>query len=70
MLTSILKLFALRPILSLAILGFPIILLVAVGLLTIMALKFLVFVVAPIVIIIWVIKKIFGKADSAPPTTL
>ena len=70
MLTSILKLFALRPILSLAILGFPIILLVAVGLLTIMALKFLVFVVAPIVIIIWVFKKIFGKNESSPPSSL
>lgn len=66
MLTSILKLFALRPILSLAILGFPIILLVAVGLLTIMALKFLVFVVAPIVIIIWVFRKVFGKGESTP----
>jgi hypothetical protein len=70
MLSSILKLFALRPILSLAILGFPIILLVAVGLLTIMALKFLVFVVAPIVIIVWVFKKIFGKPESSPPSTL
>ena len=70
MLTSILKLFALRPILSLAILGFPIILLVAVGLLTIMALKFLIFVVAPIVIIIWVFKKIFGKGEASPPSTL
>lgn len=69
MLTSILKLFALRPILSLAILGFPIILLVAVGLLTIMALKFLVFVVAPIVIIIWVFKKVFGKNEASPPST-
>lgn len=69
MLSSILKLFALRPILSLAILGFPIILLVAVGLLTIMALKFLVFVVAPIVIIVWVFRKVFGKSESSPPST-
>ena len=69
MLSSILKLFALRPILSLAILGFPLILLVAVGLFTIMAVKFLIFVVAPIVIIVWVFKKVFGKADS-PPSTL
>jgi hypothetical protein len=69
MLSSILKLFALRPILSLAILGFPIILLVAVGLLTIMALKFLIFVVAPIVIIVWLVRKIFGKSESSPPST-
>lgn len=70
MLSSILRLFALRPILSLAILGFPIILLVAVGLLTILALKFLVFVVAPIVIIIWVFRKVFRTNESSPPSTL
>lgn len=70
MLSSILKLFALRPILSLAILGFPIILLVAVGLFTIMAVKFLVFVVLPIVVIVWVFKKIFGRNESTPPSTL
>jgi hypothetical protein len=69
MLSAILRLFALRPILSLAILGFPIILLVAVGLLTIMALKFLIFVVAPIVIIVWLVRKVFGKSDSTPPST-
>lgn len=70
MLSAILRLFALRPILSLAILGFPIILLVAVGLLTIMALKLLIFVVAPIVIIIWLVRKVFGKGESSPPSTL
>lgn len=70
MLSSILKLFALRPILSLAILGFPIILLVAVGLFTIMAVKFLIFVVLPIVVIVWAFKKIFGKSESSPPSTL
>ena len=70
MLSSILKLFALRPILSLAILGFPIILLVAVGLLTIMALKFLIFVVVPVVVIVWVVKKIFGRNEGSSPSTL
>jgi hypothetical protein len=65
MLGNILKIIALRPILTLSILGLPIILLVAVGLLTIMALKFLIFVVAPIVIVIWVVRKIFGK-DEGP----
>ena len=70
MLSSILKLFTLRPILSLAILGFPIILLVAVGLFTIMAVKFLIFVVLPIVVIVWAFKKIFGKSESSPPSTL
>ena len=42
MLASILRLFALRPFLTMAIFGIPIIILVAVGLITIMALKFIV----------------------------
>ena len=67
MLGKILSVIALRPLLTLSILGLPIILLVAVGLLTIMALKFLIFVVAPIVIVIWVVRKIFGK-DEGPTT--
>jgi hypothetical protein len=65
MLAAILRWIALRPLFSLAILGFPVVLLVAVGLFTIMALKFLVFVVAPIVLIIWVVRKVF-KNNSGP----
>jgi hypothetical protein len=64
MLGSILRVIALRPLLSLAILGIPVVILIAVGLLTIMALKFLVFIVLPIVVIIWVFRKVFGKNDD------
>jgi len=64
MIGSILRLFVLRPFLTMAILGIPVIILIAVGLLTIMALKFLVFIVLPIVAIIWVFRKVFGK-DTA-----
>ena len=64
MLSSIARLFFLRPFLTMAILGIPIVILVAVGLLTIMVLKFVVFVVLPIVAVIWVVRKVFGK-DSA-----
>lgn len=60
MLSAILRLFAIRPLLSLAILGIPVILLIAVGLFTIMAVKFLIFVALPIVLIIWVLRKVFG----------
>ena len=69
MITAILRLFALRPLLSLAILGIPVILLIAVGLLTIMALKLLVFVVLPIVVVVWVVRKVFGPASDAGPST-
>ena len=64
MITAILRLFAIRPLLSLAILGIPVILLIAVGLLTIMALKLLVFVVLPIVVVVWVIRKVFRPAKD------
>lgn len=61
MLGSLVRLFVLRPFLTMAILGIPVVILIAVGLLTIMALKFLIFVVAPILLVIWVVRKVFGK---------
>jgi hypothetical protein len=64
MLAALLRLFAIRPLLTLAIFGIPVIILVAVGLITIMALKFLVFVVLPIVLVIWVVRKVFGGPDT------
>ena len=64
MIATILRVIALRPLLTFAILGIPVILLIAVGLFTIMALKVLIFVVLPIVVVIWAAKKLFG-----PPKT-
>ena len=64
MIASILRLFLLRPLFTMAILGVPVVILIAVGLLTIMALKFLVFVVLPIALIVWVVRKLFGRSDT------
>ena len=61
MLAMIFRLFALRPLLSMAILGIPVLLLVAVGLVTIFALKILLFVVFPIVLVIWLVRKLMRK---------
>jgi hypothetical protein len=58
MIASLLRLFALRPLLTVGILGFPILLLVAVGLLTIFVLKILVFVVLPIAMVVWVVRRL------------
>ena len=69
MIGAILRIFALRPLLSLAIMGIPVLLLIAVGLLTVMALKVLIFVVVPIVVVVWVVRKVFGPASDAPPST-
>lgn len=61
MLSSLLRLFAVRPLLGMAILGIPVVILIAVGLITIVALKFLVLVVLPIVLIVWVARRILGS---------
>lgn len=63
MFSSLMRLFVLRPFLSIAILGIPIAILVAVGLLTIVVVKFLLLVVLPIVLVIWVFRKIFGNGE-------
>jgi len=57
MFAALLRLFALRPLLTMAILGFPLILLVAVGLFAILALKLLVFVVLPIALVVWLVRR-------------
>jgi hypothetical protein len=64
MLAALARLFVLRPFLTMAILGIPIVILIAVGLITIMALKFLVFVVLPIALVVWVVRKLFWTRDT------
>ena len=59
MIASLLRLFALRPFFTMAILGVPVILLIAVGLFTIVALKFLVFIVLPIALVVWLLRRVF-----------
>ena len=64
MFAAILRLFALRPILSLAVFGIPVLILIAVGLVTIMALKFLIFIVLPIVVVVWALRTLFHSGDT------
>jgi hypothetical protein len=63
MLVSLLRLLALRPLLSIAILGIPLLVLVAVGLFTILALKLLVFIVLPVLVIVWLYRKFSRSGD-------
>ena len=63
MLASLLRLLALRPLLSLAIFGIPLLVLVAVGLFTILALKLFVFVVLPVSPIVWLFRKFSRSGD-------
>jgi hypothetical protein len=63
MIAAILRLFALRPLLTMAILGIPLILIIGVGLFTILALKFLLFIVLPVVVVIWLLRMLFRSGD-------
>ncbi|MBC8089599.1 MAG: hypothetical protein H7Z40_20235 [Phycisphaerae bacterium] len=65
MIAQLLRLLALRPLLTMGILGFPLLLLVAVGLFTIMALKVLVFVVLPAAVVIWLVRKAYKSAKAS-----
>ena len=61
MLSMIFRLFALRPLFSMAILGIPLLVLIAVGLVTIFALKILVFVVFPILLVVWLVRRLMRR---------
>jgi hypothetical protein len=61
MIASLLRLFALRPFLTLAILGVPVIVLIAIGLLTVIVMKLLLFVVLPIAAVVWVVRWLSRK---------
>ena len=58
MIAALLRLFALRPLFTIAIFGFPLLLLIAIGLFTIVAVKALVFVVLPVVLVIWLVRRL------------
>jgi type IV secretory pathway VirB3-like protein len=66
MISSLLRLFALRPFLTMAILGIPVIVLIAVGLLTIVLMKLLLFVVLPIVAAVWLVRRLLRKEERQP----
>jgi hypothetical protein len=60
MIASILRLFALRPLFSIMVFGFPLLLLAAVGFLTILAFKTLFLIVLPVVLVVWVVRRLMG----------
>jgi hypothetical protein len=63
MLVALLRLLALRPLLSIAIFGIPLLVLAAVGLFTILALKLFLFVVLPVLAIVWLYRKFSRSGD-------
>ena len=67
MLASILRLFALRPLFSIMVFGFPLLLLAAVGLFAIVVFKALFFVVLPAVVVIWLVRKLLRAPGEPRP---
>ncbi len=61
MIAALLRLFALRPLFSLMIFGFPLLLIIAVGLFTIVALMLVVLFFLSVALALCVFFKIFGR---------
>jgi len=64
MLALLARLFALRPLLGAAILGIPVLALLAIGLTVVLVGKLLLFVVLPIVLVVWLVKRVLKPHDD------
>jgi hypothetical protein len=67
MLAALLRLLALRPLLAITIFGIPLLVLAVIGLLAVGLVKFLIFVVLPIALVIWVLRLLFGRDRDSDP---
>lgn len=68
MLASLLRLFALRPLLTMAILGIPVILLIVIGLFAVIVFKILLFVVLPVALVVWAVRRL-TRPDAGPASS-
>lgn len=64
MIEALFRLFALRPFLTMGIMGIPVLVLIAIGLFTVLALKALVFIVLPAAVVIWLVRKAYKSARA------
>lgn len=63
MIAALLRLLALRPLLTITIFGIPLLVLAVIGLLAVGLIKFLIFVVLPIALVIFVLRWLFDGRD-------
>jgi hypothetical protein len=68
MLASPLRLAALRPLLGAAIFGIPVLVLIALGLAAVWLLRCVLYVVLPIAVVVWLVRKLRQPAASAAST--
>lgn len=64
MIAALIRLLALRPLLTLTLFGIPILILIVVGLVTIWALKMFVLIGLPIIVIWWIFRKMKREGDN------
>jgi len=62
------RLFVLRPLLGVAVLGIPVLGLIAIGLAAVVVFKVLFFVVLPIVLVVWLVKRVLKPHDDMAST--
>ena len=66
MIAALLRLLALRPLLTITIFGIPLLVLAVIGLIAVGLIKFLIFVVLPIALVIWLLRWLFnGDRDDS-----
>ena len=63
MIALLARLFVLRPLLGVAVLGIPVLGLIAIGLAAVVVFKVLFFVVLPIVLVVWIVKRVLKPHD-------
>ena len=66
MIATLLRLFALRPLFTIAILGIPIIVLIVVGLAAVLLFKLLIFVALPLALGIWLWRSVTRQKYQEP----
>ncbi len=64
MIALLARLFTLRPLLGVAILGIPVLALIAIGLAAVVVVKLVLFVVLPIALVVWLVKRVFRPHDD------
>ena len=64
MLSAFAQLFALRPLLSIAILGVPVLTLVVIGFFALWVVKILFFIVLPIALVVWLARKVLRRNNA------
>ena len=64
MIDSILRLFALRPLLTIAIMGIPLLVLIVIGLAAVIFLKLFIFIILPIAAVVWLMRRVFRSSHE------